>query len=154
MNRNTDAELDEDEKRDILEAFNIFDLNKDGHLDFHEFKAATRALGFEVDKKQLLELISHYDKDGRHLINFEDFQEIMIQWMLERDPMLEIKKAFHLFDEDGTGKITMKDLKKLAKSLDIRISDEELKEMIDEFDLDGDGGINEEEFISICTDTS
>ncbi|KAK2141635.1 hypothetical protein NP493_5165g00012 [Ridgeia piscesae] len=31
------------------------------------------------------------------------------------------------------------------------MTDEELKGMIDEFDLDGDGEINEEEFIAIMT---
>lgn len=66
--------------------------------------------------------------------------------------MEEIKRAFKLFDEDNTGKISFRNLKKVARELGENLTDEELRAMIDEFDLDEDGEINEQEFISICTE--
>lgn len=71
---------------------------------------------------------------------------------MERDPIEEIKKAFQLFDDDNTGKISVRNLKRVAKELGEDIDEEELQAMIDEFDLDNDGEINEQEFISIMTD--
>jgi hypothetical protein len=58
-------------------------------------------------------------------------------------------KAFRLFDGDGTGRITFKNLKRVAKELGENLTDEELQEMIDEADRNGDGEIDEEEFLRI-----
>merc|ERR1719261_1638618 len=73
----------------------------------------------------------------------------MTHKILNRDPKDEILKAFRLFDDDETGKISFKNLKRVAKELGERMTDEELQEMIDEADRDGDGEVNEEEFLRI-----
>lgn len=72
--------------------------------------------------------------------------------ILARDPLEEIRRAFALFDTDNTGKINFSDLKRVAQELGENLDDDELHAMIDEFDLDQDGEINEEEFIAICSD--
>ena len=72
----------------------------------------------------------------------------------EKDSREEILKAFRLFDDDETGKISLKNLKRVAKELGENMTDEELAEMIEEADRDGDGEINEEEFLRIMKKTS
>lgn len=147
-----DQLLDE-QKQEIYEAFSLFDMNNDGYLDYHELKVAMRALGFELPKREILDLIDQYDRDGRHLMQYEDFYLIMGERIVNRDPVDEIRRAFKLFDDDHTGKISLKNLRRVAKELGENLTDEELRAMIEEFDLDGDGEINEQEFIAICTDS-
>jgi len=143
------AELSEDQKQELREAFDLFDTEKTGRIDYHELKVAMRALGFEVTKPQVLDLIRQYDTTNSGFVDFSDFMSIMTTKILQRDPTEEMIKAFKLFDDDNTGKISMKNLRRVARELGENLADDELKAMIDEFDKDGDGEINQDEFVAI-----
>ena len=69
--------------------------------------------------------------------------------MQSRDTREEIMKVFALFDDDQTGAISFRNLKRVANELGENLTDEELQEMIDEADRDGDGMINEDEFFRV-----
>lgn len=66
-----------------------------------------------------------------------------------RDPEEEIRKAFQLFDDDHSGKISLKNMRRVARELGENLSEEELQAMIDEFDRDQDGEISTDEFMYI-----
>ena len=94
------------------------------------------------------------DKSGEGIIRYDDFLDIMTQKMLERDPVEEMKKAFILLCEEGHDKINLKSLQKVAKELGENMTIEELQEMIEEADRDGDGEIGEEDFLKIMKKTN
>ncbi|CAJ1352116.1 unnamed protein product [Effrenium voratum] len=147
-------ELTEEQKQEIKEAFDLFDTDGSGEIDSKELKVAMRALGFEPKKEEIQKMISDVDDDGSGTIGYEEFLKMMTHKILNRDPKDEILKAFRLFDDDETGKISFKNLKRVAKELGERMTDEELQEMIDEADRDGDGEVNEEEFLRIMKKTN
>ncbi len=72
-------------------------------------------------------MIADIDKDGSGTIDFDDFLAMMTTKMGERDSKEEILKAFKLFDDDETGKISFKNLKRAAKELGENMTDEELQ---------------------------
>lgn len=147
-------DLSEEQKADIKEAFNLYDTEGTGFIESKELKVAIRALGFEPKKEEIKRMIGEVDKDGTGKISFADFQQLMTVKMAEKDSNEEILKAFRLFDDDETGKISFKNLKRVAKELGENLNDEELQEMIEEADLDGDGEVNEEEFLRVMKKTS
>merc|ERR1711991_476736 len=101
-------ELSEEQKQEIKEAFDLFDTDGSGSIDSKELKVAMRALGFEPKKEEIQKMISDIDKDGNGDIDFEEFLGMMTAKMGERDSREEILKAFRLFDDDETGKISFK----------------------------------------------
>ncbi|MBN3291523.1 CETN1 protein, partial [Polypterus senegalus] len=147
-------ELTEEQKQEIREAFDLFDTDGSGYIDVKELKVAMRALGFEPKKEEIKKMIAEIDKESTGKIDFSDFLGVMTQKMAEKDSKEEILKAFRLFDDDETGKISFRNLKRVAKELGENLTDEELQEMIDEADRDGDGEVNEQEFLRIMKKTS
>ena len=88
-------------------------------------------------------------------LGLEAFERIAGERYLARDPEAEMRKAFALFcDEGGSGKISVANMRKVAKELGEALSDEEMEAMIAEFDADGDGAISESEFVAIMRQTS
>lgn len=142
--------LDDESLEEVREAFNLFDTDGKAVIDVRELKAAFRALGFQVKKAEIKQMFVDMDKDlGSATITFDEFVEMVSPRMLSRDSREEILKVFALFDDDNTGAISFKNLKRVANELGENLTDEELQEMIDEADRDGDGVINEEEFYRV-----
>merc|ERR1711990_1358525 len=147
-------DITEEQKQEIKEAFDLFDTDGSGNIDQRELKVAMRALGFEPKREEIKKMIADVDKDGSGVIEYHEFAEMMTQKMAERDPREEMMKAFRLFDDDDTGKINFHNLRRVAKELGENMTDEEIQEMIDEADRDGDGEINEDEFMRIMRKTN
>jgi centrin-1 len=51
--------------------------------------------------------------DGSGTIDFPEFLQMMTAKMGDRDSKEEILKAFRLFDDDETGKISLKNLRRV-----------------------------------------
>uniref|UniRef100_A0A1I8G9Y4 Calmodulin n=3 Tax=Macrostomum lignano TaxID=282301 RepID=A0A1I8G9Y4_9PLAT len=68
---------------------------------------------------------------------------------LTEEQIEEFREAFSLFDKDGDGTITNKELASVMRALGQNPSQEELKEMIKEVDQDGSGSIEFDEFLEM-----
>merc|ERR1719253_611245 len=141
--------LNEEQLEELREAFNLFDTDHSGAIDARELKAAMRALGFDIKKEQVRQMLNDIGKEPADTIDFDEFCELLGSKMGEKNSREEINKIFNLFDDDRTGKISFKNLKRVALELGESLTDEELQEMIDEADRDGDGLINSEEFYRV-----
>ena len=76
-----------------------------------------RALGFEPKTEEIQKMTLDVDDDGGGTMKYEEFLQMMTHKIFNREPTDEIMKAFQLFDDDETGQMTSKKLKRVAKEL-------------------------------------
>ena len=68
---------------------------------------------------------------------------------LSTEEISEIRKAFSVFDVDGDGAISSKELAQVMRSFGLNPKEEDLQAMINKFDIDGDGMVSFPEFLSM-----
>lgn len=143
--------LTEDEIEEIKEAFDLFDTDGSGSIDPKELRAAMQSLGFEAKNQTIYQMITDLDKNKSGNIDFEEFLDMMTARMSDKDTREDIDKVFRLFDDDCTGSITLRNLRRVAKELGETMTDEELQEMIDRADSNGDSAVSMDDFYNIMT---
>mgnify|MGYP006120994935 CR=1 FL=1 len=65
----------------------------------------------------------------------------------EEEILADLKAAFFRIDDDGSGIISPDELKDALKKLGEDLTDEEIEELVEAADLDGDGQIQFDEFV-------
>jgi len=134
----------------IKEAFNLFDADGSGAIDVEEMSLAMKGLGFgELPREEVDKMLKSIDLNSNGLIEFREFERMMKAKMTTKDSPEEILKAFQLFDMDRTGKVSLDNLRQVARMLGESPGDDVLREMIDEADEDRDGQINFNEFKNV-----
>ncbi|CAM9577366.1 unnamed protein product [Heterosigma akashiwo] len=99
-------------------------------------------------------MVHDVDPHNDGFVDMDTYMEIMQDKYALRDPDEEILKAFALFDDDSSGFISAKNMRRVARELGENLGDEEIQAMIDEFDRDQDGEISRDEFKSIMKQSS
>ncbi|KAJ0816721.1 putative EF-hand domain-containing protein [Helianthus annuus] len=97
-----------------------------------------RALGFEMTKEQIDEMMVEVDKDESGAIDFDEFVYMMTSKICERNNKQELTKAFNIIDHDKNGKISILDIKNIARELGEYLTDVEIQSMVEEADRDGE----------------
>ncbi|KAL9970665.1 hypothetical protein ACROYT_G023075 [Oculina patagonica] len=148
-------QLTPQEIRDLKLVFDVFDTDKSGSIDARELRKAMRALGFKISKESIEDMIADLDIDKSGSIEFDEFLEFIIARQGDgRDVHNEIVQGFKMFDTDKTGKISLTNLKQVSRLCGVKLNEQELKEMIQEADKDGDNEIDQEEFVNIMLKTN
>ena len=129
------------EEQQIKESFDLFAT--DGPLftlDLQGLKGAMHALGFAEPRPLPVQ------------VYYDEFVVLMsLKFRDGHSRKADLEKAFGLFDDDQTCKITFKNSKRVATELQMNETDEALQVMINEADKDGTGEITLKQFLDIIS---
>ena len=84
--------------------------------------------------------------DSNQTINFPDFLSIMAKKMKDRDSDSELRDAFSVLDEEGTGYIKASELSDMLINM-MGEKEDEVNGMLSEANVSKDGLINYDDFI-------
>ena len=126
--------ISEAEVEKLWEAFKVFDADSSGAISVEELGQVMRSLGQSPSNTELREMIKEVDVDLSGTIDFDEFKALMVSKQGDRKSRLKL--AFSVFDNDGSGQITVDELHNVMSQFGL--TDEELDEIIKEVDHDGD----------------
>jgi calmodulin len=131
------------------ENFTLFDKDGTGHIDQSELGTVMRSLGKNPTEAEISEMLSLLDGDGSGNIDFTEFLHLMAKDRQEAKTAQAIAEAFTMFDKDQNGLVSAKELSRILTSLGEKMTIEEATECINDVDVDGDGNVNYEDFITM-----
>ena len=153
------SQMNQKELGGLIEIFNNLDTNGDGELSFEEFQTGVAEISKEK-AEELLKVFGRLDADKNGSINYTEFiAATMTQNMYLKEE--KIYQAFKLFDKNGDGFITADEIKQVLggskrnlnqdQTVLSEINQEVWESMIAEADINGDGVVDYNEFITLMS---
>ena len=128
--------------------FDLIDKDKDTKISPEELGPALRVCGASPSQQEL-EMVIQSSGDQSNLITFEKFIDIYEKLINNQDSEDDIINELKKLDKNGTGNITVNDLKSLLANYGEVLTKEEIDDIIQEANADKSGNINIEKFAKI-----
>ncbi|KAF1421218.1 Calcium-binding protein 4, partial [Spheniscus humboldti] len=131
----------------LLDAFKEFDTDQDGYISYKDLGSCMRTLGYMPTEMELIEISQHVKmRMGGH-VDFEDFVQMMGPKLREETAHMvgvrELKIAFREFDVNGDGEISSAEMREaIAALLGEQLKAQEVDEILQDVDLNGDGRVD------------
>lgn len=150
---------------DVRKVFEDLDRDGSGTLDRHEIRQALHNVGVNLSRSELIDVMDFFGQGPNGEIDVATFT----QFALRQDPATkrlldrvkhEIDRisernrgppdyagAFRELDADGSGTIDHYEFKTAMRNLGLRLSSQEVRQIVSMFDANGDGRISKAEFL-------
>lgn len=131
---NNQQVLTSSQKNEIKKAFDFFDISGSGTIEAKNLKVVLRALGFDPSNEEISNLIRDLGNGKENAkfdetkIDFQEFLEIMIVKMSQKDSNEDIQKAYRLFVDEGRDPrvITKRSLTKVVEDLEEDLTEQQI----------------------------
>eukprot|EP00929_Paragymnodinium_shiwhaense_P000805 TRINITY_DN101007_c0_g1_i1.p1 TRINITY_DN101007_c0_g1~~TRINITY_DN101007_c0_g1_i1.p1 ORF type:complete len:162 (+),score=46.42 TRINITY_DN101007_c0_g1_i1:96-581(+) len=99
--------LSDERIREFTDAFNDLDKNRTGYLSTKGLAVLMRSMGHILNESDL----ANINTDSEMCVGLMDFLQIMAKRESDSALQEKLKKAFAVFDRDGSGFISIQDLR-------------------------------------------
>lgn len=144
------AESDIHELRAIFE---LWDSGGTGVIHVATLKEKMESLGNTttgIERMPAFQIIRDIGK-RQEIVTFEEFVAEIGPLLQEKDSEEDVRRVWRLFDEDRIGSVNVHSLERIARELNVQVSTDEIADMIDRADSNGDGEVTFEDFYAVLT---
>ena len=141
--------ITDEQRKELQDVFDQFDKDKDGKISAKELENAMQSMGQNPTVDEVQEMMREVDLNQDGKIDFDEFMYLMTKSSPDTQTEDEVINAFRVFDKEGNGLISSAELKHIMMTIGDKMTEEEADEMVNEADIDEDGMINYEKFVSI-----
>lgn len=149
------SQISEENMKRYREIFETFDDNQDGRLCLTELKPVIQCCGYNPTDDETEKFMAEFDKDANGTIEFEEFSAFMEKLQVDqgspeeqKERMQETLTEFKKLDTDGNGYIDREEIKAIMCP---DATDEEIDELLNLADTNGDGKLDCEELAKFLT---
>ncbi|XP_068253657.1 calcium-binding protein 4 [Nyctibius grandis] len=151
-----ERELSPEELDELQEAFKEFDTDQDGYISYKDLGECMRTLGYMPTEMELIEISQHVKMRMGGRVDFEDFVQMMGPKLCEETAHMvglrELRIAFREFDMNGDGEISSGEMREaIAALLGEQLKAQEVDEILQDVDLNGDGRVDFDEFVMMLS---
>lgn len=133
--------------------FDKYDNDGSGHIDSTELQSIFRELKIKMSDEDVQAMLTQYDADNSGELDKTEFMKMADEAQLGDKMFIEtLKEAFVKNDADKSGGIDVCELETAFKELGMDVLREEIEALVDQYDVDGSGELDEEEFIALARD--
>ena len=142
------SDLPEDILVQISCAFYLFDSDKDGFLKSKDFLKTLAKNQIRLPESSAKDILDSYNNNNEIEtdITMKDFISLINKRMKNVESEEELMEMFKIFDKKGTGKVSSGDIRSVLDDIDEPISQQELEELMSNWDRDKDGFLDFSEF--------
>ena len=138
---------------EVRQSFQAIDVDGDGCIEPDELKAMLEKVGIIISDNEVAEMFAAADNDGDNKIDFSEFTQAYGKMGWEKTRELgkllnDLKNLWAILDEDGSGTVDVDEIVALFTQLGIEIAVGDAQDILIEADLDGDGELSWQEFIT------
>jgi Ca2+-binding EF-hand superfamily protein len=154
--------LEPSEKQEISDLFKLFDSDGSDGIDLQELKIMMLfhktdyrwAFGFQLEIGEMEKMISIFlgleIKDIESVqMSLAELEAFLIDKMEQSSCMSNVELSFKLFDIENKNCIQIKDLKRVAKEINVGLKDEEAEFIMGYVARDGGGEINLDDWANL-----
>ena len=141
------SDLPEDLLVQISCAFYLFDNDKDGMLKSKDFLKILAKNQIRLPESSAKKLLGNYNNNENETdVSMKDFISLINTRMKKVESEEELVEMFKIFDKKGTGKVSSGDIRAVLDDIDEPISQQELEELMLNWDKNKDGFLDFSEF--------
>lgn len=125
----------------IVKIFSKLDVNDKKYLDFEQLKSFMINAHENISDSEIKDIFGDLDVNKDNKISFVEFARYITKYSIE-----VIQDAFEIYDTNKDGLISEEELHEKLRKLGHNLNRSQIKEIIKNHDVDGDGCISFDEF--------